>query len=70
MNSSAAPIRLALRPSEASAAIGVSDDYFREHIDHELAWVRRGRSRVVAVAEIERWLERNAERVLPEEVGR
>jgi excisionase family DNA binding protein len=62
--------RLALRPSEAAEALGFSADYFREHVDSELRWVRRGRSRVVPVAEVEAWLERSAERALPEEAHR
>jgi excisionase family DNA binding protein len=48
--------RLALSPREAAASLGVSTDYLHEHIAHELRWVRRGRRRLVAVAEIERWL--------------
>ncbi len=58
--------RLALRFEEAAASIGVSDDFFRERVAHELRWVRRGRVRVVSVVELERWLERNAARVLEE----
>jgi excisionase family DNA binding protein len=51
---------------EAPQALGVSHDFFREHIAGELRWVRRGRKRLVAVAELERWLERNAARVFEE----
>ncbi len=58
--------RLALRVEEAAVALGVSDDHFREHIAHELRWVRRGRAKFVAVSELEAWLDRNAERVLGE----
>lgn len=54
--------RLALRPEEAAAALGVGVDYFREHIAHELRWTRRGRLKLVAVSELERWLERSAAR--------
>ncbi|HKH14531.1 MAG TPA: hypothetical protein VKA47_07740 [Solirubrobacterales bacterium] len=42
----------------------MSEDHFREHVAHELRWIRRGRKRVVAVTEIERWLESNASRAL------
>jgi hypothetical protein len=56
--------RLALRPSEAAAAIGCSPDFFAEHIDSELRWCRRGRVRVVSVTELQRWLDEHAERVL------
>ena len=52
--------RLALGVDEAAASLGVSRDYFDEHIAAELRWVRRGRRKLVAVAELERWLERNA----------
>ena len=52
--------RLALSPDEASSALGVSRDYFDKHISHELRIVRRGRRKLVAVAELERWLERES----------
>lgn len=39
--------RLALSISEAAAALGVSPDYFREHVQPELRIVRRGRRRLV-----------------------
>ena len=45
---------------EAPSALGVSDDFFRQHIARELRWVRRGSKKVVSVAELERWLEREA----------
>ena len=55
---------LALTPARAAAALDMSEDYFREHVAPELRWIRRGRKRVVAVAEVERWLENNASRAL------
>jgi excisionase family DNA binding protein len=55
--------RLALRPSEAAAALGISEDYFRE-IAPELRAVRRGRVRLYPVADLSRWLEEHGERVL------
>jgi hypothetical protein len=57
--------RLALRLGEASAALGLSPDAFREHVLPELRVVRRGRLKLVAVTEIERWLERNGALTLP-----
>jgi excisionase family DNA binding protein len=54
--------RLAVSPDEASAVLGVSRDYFDEHVIHELRVVRRGRRILVAVAELERWLDRAAAR--------
>ena len=40
-------------------------DYLSEHVVHELRIVRRGRRKLVAVSELMRWLDENAERVLP-----
>lgn len=58
--------RLALSKAEAAASLGVSVDYFAEHIQHDLRIVRRGRRHLVPVAELERWLDRNAARILDE----
>jgi excisionase family DNA binding protein len=52
--------RLALSPDEAAALLGVSRDYFDEHVIDDLRVVRRGRRILVALAELERWLESNA----------
>jgi excisionase family DNA binding protein len=62
--------RLAYRPSEASEVLGVSDDFFREHVQHELRWIRRGRVKLVARAELERWLDQAAARTLDDGDGR
>lgn len=56
--------RLALTRAEAADAIGMSLDSFERHVQHELRLVRRGRMRLVAVKELERWLDANASRVL------
>lgn len=56
--------RLALRPEEAAEALACSRDYFDEHISPELKWVRRGRLKLVAVAELERWLAASSARTL------
>jgi hypothetical protein len=53
-------LRLALTPLEAARAVGCSRDFFDEHIGPELRWVRRGRLKFVAIAELEDWLRRNA----------
>lgn len=60
--SSPSPIvpRLALSPDEAAAALGVSRDFFDEHIRHELRLIYRGRRRLVSVRELERWLAESA----------
>ena len=61
-----APVpRLALRPTEAAAALGCSEDFFRT-IQHELPWVRRGRVRLVSVRALGEWLDANSERVFEE----
>jgi excisionase family DNA binding protein len=52
--------RLAVSPDEAAALLGVSRDYFDEHVLDELRVVRRGRRILVALAELERWLARSA----------
>jgi hypothetical protein len=54
--------RLALRPDEAASALGVSRDFFDMHVAPEPRWVRRGRLKLVSVTELNRWLERSAER--------
>jgi excisionase family DNA binding protein len=52
--------RLALSPDEAAASLGVSRDYFDEHVKPEIRVVRRGRRVMVATAELERWLAQNS----------
>jgi excisionase family DNA binding protein len=53
--------RLAYSKSEAAEVLGVGVDFFDDHIAHELRCVRRGRRYLYARAELERWLEREAE---------
>lgn len=57
--------RIALTPPEAAAAIGVGPDFFDQNVAPELRMIRRGRKRLVPVAELERWTAENAERALP-----
>jgi excisionase family DNA binding protein len=57
--------RLALSPAEAAASLGCSRDYFDERVAPELRVVRRGRRVLVPIAELERWLDRNAARLTP-----
>jgi hypothetical protein len=60
-----APVpRLALTREEAAAALGVSLTFFAAHIQPELRVVRRGSVRIVPARELERWLEREAARVI------
>lgn len=61
--------RLALTPTEAAAALGVSLDYYVEHVAHELRVVRRGRKRLIPVREVERWLDAQASRPLEGEAA-
>lgn len=56
-------MRLALNKTEAATLIGVSVDFFDQHIAHELRCVRRGRRRLYPVNELESWLDRSSERV-------
>jgi len=60
--------RIALTPSEAAAAVGVGPDYFDAHIAPHLRLIRRGRKRLVPVAELERWVVENAEVPMVEQI--
>jgi excisionase family DNA binding protein len=60
----APPQRVTLTPTEAAAALGVSRDFYDEHIGPELRVIRRGRLRLVPVAELVRWVDREAARAL------
>ena len=51
---------LAVRPDAAAEMLGVSRDFFDEHVLRELRYVRRGRAILIPVAELERWLEEQA----------
>jgi hypothetical protein len=60
-----APIpRVALTPPEAAAALGVGPDFFDQSIRPDLQVIRKRSKRLYSVAELERWCEENAERVL------
>jgi excisionase family DNA binding protein len=52
--------RLALTKSQVAQALGVSVDYIEDHVWHELRKVRRGAKSLIPVAELERWLDREA----------
>jgi excisionase family DNA binding protein len=56
--------RLCVKPDEAAAMLGVSRDYFDEHVKPELRIIRRGRRILIALAELDRWLDRAAARPL------
>jgi hypothetical protein len=59
--------RLAFRVGEAAAVLGVSEDFFTEHIAPELRWVRRGAVKLVSLRELERWLDSSASKVFEDE---
>ena len=61
--------KLALSPVQAAAALGVSRDFFDQHVLPELRVVRRGRRRLVPVRELERWLDEQANLTLSEGRG-
>ena len=69
MTGASGAVRLALSPIEAASALGVSRDFFDQHVIPELRVVRRGRRRLVPVRELERWLDEQASLLLREELG-
>jgi excisionase family DNA binding protein len=55
--------RLSVSPGEAAQMLGVSRDFFDEHIKPELRIVRRGSKTIlIPVAELQRWLDKSATR--------
>jgi hypothetical protein len=55
--------RVTVMPNEAAAMLGVSRDFFDEHVKPELRVIRRGRKMIlIPVAELERWVEQSAAR--------
>jgi hypothetical protein len=58
--------RLALTREEAAGSLGMSLDSFERHVQADVRLIRRGKLRLVPVVELERWIERNAERVFGE----
>ncbi len=57
---------IALSKPEAAAALSMSVDSFERYVMADVACVRRGRLRLFAVAELERWMNENAERIFDE----
>lgn len=58
------PKRLALNKTDAAEALSVSVDFFDEHIAPELRCTLRGRRRLYAITELERWLDESAGQAL------
>jgi excisionase family DNA binding protein len=56
--------RLAVSQQEAAEALGVSPDFFQQHLRHEIRCVRRGRRRLYPITELQRWLDEHATRAL------
>lgn len=55
--------RLSISPREAAQMLGVSRDFFDEHIKPELRIIRRGSKTIlIPVAELERWVDESAAR--------
>jgi hypothetical protein len=52
--------RMALRPEEAAAALGISRDTFDLRVGPRLRWLRLGRIKVVPVTELQKYLDREA----------
>jgi hypothetical protein len=53
-----------LSPEEAAQALGCSRSFFDDQVGPFLRTVRLGRRRFVPVAELQRWLDENAEAAL------
>ena len=56
--------RVALTRQEAAASLGMGLTSFEQYVQPHVKIVRRGKLRVIRVAELERWAEENEERVL------
>ena len=54
---------LALSVEEACRSLGVSWDFWRANVEADVRVVRCGRRKLVAVSELQAWLDRNAEAV-------
>jgi hypothetical protein len=55
---------IAVSRADAAAALGMSTDSFERFVQPHVRMVRRGRLRLVPVAELVRWADENAERLL------
>jgi hypothetical protein len=64
MSSKRAIPRVALTRQEAAEALGMGLTSFEQYVQPHVKIVRRGKLRVIRVAELERWAEENEERVL------
>jgi hypothetical protein len=55
---------IALPKPAAAAALGMSVDSFERYVMADVRCIRRGAMRLYPTAELERWVEENAERLL------
>jgi hypothetical protein len=55
--------RVALKVAEACEALGVSHDTWIRHVAADVKIVRLGRRKVIAVSELQRWLDERGERL-------
>jgi len=54
---------MTVMPNEAAAMLGVSRDFFDEHVRPELRIIRRGSKTIlIPVSELELWVEESAAR--------
>jgi hypothetical protein len=64
-HSNVSPVpRLALNVKDACAALGVSWDVWKAHVEPDVRLVRIGARKLVPVAELDRWLAEHAETVM------
>ena len=56
--------RIALKRTEAAESLGMSLDSFERYVQSDVRIIRRGSLRLVPVAELERWTQENADRIL------
>ena len=60
--------RLLLDREEAATALAMSVDHFERFVQPHVRMVRSGRKRLVAVAELQRWIEAHGHIALAEDV--
>jgi predicted DNA-binding transcriptional regulator AlpA len=65
-------VRVALRPDEAAAVLGLSRSQFYAEVAPKLRWILVGRrTKIVAMSELERWTQQEQRRLSAEpEAGR
>ena len=61
--------RYTLTRREAAASLGVSLNHFERKVQPELKVVLSGQLVLIPASELERWLQRNARRIVPRATG-